>query len=90
MLKENNYACSFPESDSIKIGEFYRAKVFLANNTLKKYMNGNPIIKFSNKETSYEDLIKNGKTVSVFNDTGYVKFKVENIEQNKLGIPLFF
>jgi len=53
-------------------------------------MNGNPIIKFSNKETSYEDLIKNGKTVSVFNDTGYVKFKVENIEQNKLGIPLFF
>lgn len=80
------FAFSSLEADTMIIGKSFRAKVFLANRKLV-YNEGDsivPLIKYSyGDSTSIWDMRKISVPAEVANDTGYVKFEVQDDDLKK-------
>jgi hypothetical protein len=74
------YLEAFIKSDSVKAGETYTAKVFLANRHF--VYDGDsiePIIRYQYKDTiTWGSLYNHGKLAKVINDTAYIQFPVSD------------
>jgi hypothetical protein len=65
----------FRERNRLENGDWYRAKVFIVNNSIPSAYFDSTVVKFLPDSASYEDVLQNGVNAVVVGDTGYVKFK---------------
>lgn len=69
------FAFVFRERTRLENGDWYRAKVFLVNNSIPSEYSDSTVVKFLPDSASYDEVLKNGVHAVVVGDTGYVKFK---------------
>ncbi|QHL89156.1 hypothetical protein GU926_17645 [Nibribacter ruber] len=71
---------AFTELDSLKVGDYYRAKVFLAHRHLVYDSDSiEPIIRYQYKDSiPWDSLYNHGTLAEVLNDTAYIKFPVSD------------
>jgi hypothetical protein len=71
---------AFTELDCLRVGDTYRAKVFLANRHF--VYDGDsiePIIRYHYKDSiSWDSLYNHGTLAEVLNDTAYIKFPISD------------
>ncbi len=79
---DQSHAFAFVESDTLRIGDTYRAKLFLANRSNEYNENSlKPFFKLYHEYYNYwDDLVNKGVFIESINDTAYVKFVVQDDE----------
>lgn len=66
---------AFRERARLENGDWYRAKVFLVNDSIPSEYSDSTVVKFLPDSLSYEEVLEKGENAVVVGDTGYVKFK---------------